>query len=71
MVATVTFDFDAIRTDLDSNRASSHTDWSSEYKSTWVDQNNPTDIELSNAIKTETIEKLENDNRVTTFEVTD
>ena len=70
MVTTVTFNFDVIRGVLDSNRANSDSDWSSKYKSTWVDQNNPTDIELSNAIKTETIEKLENDNRVTTFEVT-
>ena len=70
MVTTVTFNFDVIRGVLDSNRANSHSDWSSRYKSTWVDQDNPTDTELSNAIKTETIEKLENDNRVTTFEVT-
>ena len=41
------------------------------YKSTWVDSNNPTDVEIAQAIKAETIEKLEIDNRVSSFEVTD
>ena len=71
MVTTVTFNFDVIRGVLDSNRANSHSDWSGRYKSTWVDQNNPTDIELTNSIKADILQELENDDRVATFEVTD
>ena len=41
------------------------------FKDTWADPNNPTDAEMEQAIKSETIEKLENDDRVATFEVTD
>ena len=41
------------------------------FKDTWADPNNPTDAEMEQAVKSETIEKLENDDRVATFEVTD
>ena len=62
MQVSVTFNFDQIRTE---------SYLSDKYKSTWVDPNNPTDAEITQSIKDETLEKLENDNRVSTFEVTD
>jgi hypothetical protein len=62
MQITVTFDFDLIRTEL-------HNSFTNKYKSNWVDQDNPTDAEITKAIKDETLEGLENDNRVLTFEV--
>jgi hypothetical protein len=64
MQITLTFDFDLIRTEM-------NTEFTTKYKSDWVDQNNPTDAEIEKSIKDETLEKLENDNRVSTFEVTD
>ena len=63
MQITLTFDFDLIRTEM-------NTEFTTKYKSDWVDQNNPTDAELEKSIKDETLEGLENDNRVSTFEVT-
>ena len=62
MLVSVTFNFDEIRKE---------SYLSDKYKSTWVNPNNPTDAEITKAIKDETLEKLENDNRVSTFEVTD
>ena len=62
MQVSVTFNFDEIRKE---------SYLSDKYKNTWVDPNNPTDVEITKAIKDETLEKLENDNRVSTFEVTD
>ena len=67
MQISVTFNFALIREGL-SNSTTSFLD---ESKSIWVDVNNPTDAELTKAIKDETIKGLENDNRVLSFEVTD
>jgi hypothetical protein len=64
MQITLTFDFDLIRTEM-------NTEFTTKYKSDWVDQNNPTDAELEQSIKDETLEGLENDNRVLSFEITD
>ena len=64
MQITLTFDFNLIRTQM-------NTEFTTKYKSDWVDQNNPTDTELEKSIKDETLEGLENDNRVLSFEVTD
>jgi len=64
---SVTFNFAVIREGL----SNSTTNFLDESKSIWVDVNNPTDAELTKAIKDETIKGLEDDNRVSTFEVTD
>ena len=61
MQISVTFDFDEIRKE---------SYLSDKYKNTWVDPNNPTDAEMTKAIKDEVLEGLENDRRVLTFEVT-
>jgi hypothetical protein len=66
MQVSVTFDFDNIREGLSNNTTS----FLDEFKSSWVDVNNPTDVELTKAIKDETIKGLQDDNRVLTFEVT-
>ena len=63
MQISVTFNFTLIREGL-SNSTTSFLD---ESKSIWVDVNNPTDVELTKAIKDETIKGLENDNRVLSF----
>tara|TARA_B110000285_G_C14953564_1_gene528021 strand:+ start:77 stop:268 length:192 start_codon:yes stop_codon:yes gene_type:complete len=63
MQVSVTFNFNAIRED--------NLYLSNKYKNTWVDPNNPTDAEIAKSIKDETLEKLEIDTRVSTFEVTD
>tara|TARA_B110000881_G_C18322400_1_gene387445 strand:+ start:162 stop:368 length:207 start_codon:yes stop_codon:yes gene_type:complete len=65
MQISVTFDFDNIREGLSNNTTS----FLDEFKSSWVDVNNPTDVELTKAIKNQTSKGLENDNRVLTFEV--
>ena len=57
--------------DLDVVRAEMKPVFTDKYKSDWVDQNNPTDAEITKSIKDETLEGLEIDNRVSTFEVTD
>ena len=62
MQITLTFDFDLIRTEM-------NTEFTTKYKGDWIDQNNPTDAELEKSIKDETLEGLENDKRVVTFEV--
>lgn len=67
MQVSVTFNFALIREGLNNNTTS----FLSESKSTWVDVSNPTDAELTKAIKDETIKGLQDDNRVSTFEVTD
>ena len=64
MQINLTFNFDLIRTKM-------NTEFTTKYKSDWVDQNNPTDAEVEKSIKDETLEGLENDNRVLSFEVTD
>jgi hypothetical protein len=66
MQISVTFDFATIKEGLSNNTTS----FLDESKSTWVDANNPTDAELTKAIKDETIKGLQDDNRVLTFEVT-
>ena len=65
MQVSVTFNFATIKEGLSNNTTS----FLDESKSTWVDVNNPTDAELTKAIKNETSKGLENDNRVLTFEV--
>ena len=67
MQVSLTFNFPLIKEGLKNNTTSFLT----ESKSTWVDVNNPTDAELTIAIKDETIKGLKDDNRVSTFEVTD
>ena len=49
MQISVTFDFDNIREGLSNNTTS----FLDEFKSSWVDVNNPTDVELTKAIKNE------------------
>ena len=66
MQISVTFNFATIKEGLSNNT----TNFLDESKSSWVDVNNPTDAELTKAIKDETIKGLQNDNRVSTFEVT-
>ena len=66
MQVSVTFNFATIKEGLSNNTTS----FLDESKSTWVDVNNPTDAELTKAIKDETIKGLQDDNRVSTFEVT-
>tara|TARA_R110002167_G_C12487205_1_gene635106 strand:+ start:20 stop:211 length:192 start_codon:yes stop_codon:yes gene_type:complete len=63
MQVSVTFNFDNIRDNI--------LYLSNKYKNTWVDSNNPTDAEITKSIKDEILEELENDNRVSTFEITD
>lgn len=63
MQITLTFDFDLIRTEM-------NLEFKTKYKSDWVDQNNPTDAEITKSIKDETLEGLGSDKRVLTFEVT-
>lgn len=67
MQVSVTFNFSLIKEGLKNNTTSFLT----ESKSVWADINNPTDAELTKAIKDETIKGLQDDNRVSTFEVTD
>jgi len=64
---SVTFNFAVIREGL----SNSTTNFLDESKSIWVDVNNPTDAELTKAIKDETTKGLQSDTRVSTFEVTD
>jgi len=66
MQVSVTFNFALIKEGLSNNTTS----FLDESKSIWVDVNNPTDAELTKAIKDETLEGLENDRRVLTFQVT-
>ena len=67
MQVSVTFNFAVIREGL----SNSTTNFLDESKSIWVDVNNPTDAELTKAIKDETTKGLQSDTRVSTFEVTD
>ena len=67
MQVSVTFNFAVIREGL----SNSTTHFLDESKSVWVDVNNPTDAELTKAIKDETTKGLQSDTRVSTFEITD
>ena len=55
---------------VDLIRAEMNPEFKTKYKSDWVDQNNPTDAEITKSIKDETLEGLGSDKRVLTFEVT-
>jgi hypothetical protein len=63
MQVSVTFNFDNIR--------KKNLYLSDKYKSTWSNPDNPTNEELSKAIKDEIFEELKNDSRISTFEITD
>ena len=67
MQVSITFNFPVIKEGL----KKSTTHFLDSSKSVWVDADNPTDAELAKAIKDETIKGLQDDNRVSTFEVTD
>lgn len=67
MQVSVTFNFVKIKEGLKNNT----THFLDESKTDWVDINNPTDEELTKAIKDETTKGLQNDTRVSSFEITD
>ena len=39
------------------------------FKDTWADPNNPTDAEMEQAVKSEILERMEDDDRLASFEI--
>ena len=39
------------------------------FKDTWADPNNPTDAEMEQAIKSDILERMEDDDRLASFEI--
>ena len=65
MQISVTFNFTALRAQKPSFYLTD------KYKDTWTDTNNPTDAEMEQAIKADILEKMKDDDRLSSFEITD